>query len=692
MAEFLLELLSEEIPARMQARAADELRRLMLDGLEEAGLTYENTQSFATPRRLVLVVDGLPQRQPDRVEERKGPKVGAPEKAMEGFLRSTGLTLDQCEQRDTAKGPVWFAVMDKPGEDTQIVLAELIARAVSEFRWPMSMRWGETTGRWVRPLQGILALLDGTVINGSTSLGPKSDFTFGSSTVGHRFLSGGPFEVSSFVDYRDKLRASGVLLDPVERQSIIRDKSAELASQGGFAVRPDEDLVIENAGLTEWPVPMMGSIDHEFMDVPSEALITSMKTHQRYFALQNKDGSLAPRFVFVANTEAADGGATIIAGNERVLRARLADAKFFWDQDRAVKLADRGEDLASVTFHAKLGTMAEKVQRLQTLAVSMADHIANADTSALKRAAQLAKCDLSSGMVGEFPELQGTMGFYYATHDGESGDVAQAIADHYSPQGPNDNCPTAPVSVGVALADRLDTLAGFFAIGEKPTGSRDPFALRRAALGVIRLVVENNIAMPLRAAFNQAVSQYKFDVDTDALTDELVTFIADRLKVAFREQGVRHDLVDAVLALRTEDDLVRVKARVSALTEFLDGEVGSDLLTAYRRAANIGRIEAKKDGRPQEDAVDKGLLQQEEERELSVALSEVGDALSPVLEKANFGDAMQELARLRSPVDAFFDQVTVNADEPELRRNRLALLHQITTTMNQVADFSLVAG
>lgn len=692
MAEFLLELLSEEIPARMQARAADELKRLVLEGLQEAGLEFDSAQAFATPRRLTLVVDGLPLRQPDRKEERKGPKVGAPEKAMEGFLRSSGLTLDQCEQRETPKGPVWFAVIDKPGEMSETVLSTLIADVVAGLRWPMSMRWGEATSRWVRPLQGILALFDGNPIPGSVSLGPSNELTFGHQTVGHRFLSNGPVAATSFADYRDNLRAAHVMLDPEERQTLIRDRAATLASDAQLSLRADEALVAENAGLTEWPVPMMGSIDQQFMDVPPEVLITSMKTHQRYFSLQNADGSLAPRFVFVANTEATDGGAVIIAGNERVLRARLADAKFFWDQDRATKLAGRADELANVTFHAKLGTMAQKATRLEVLAGTLSSHIDGADAQSVQRAAHLSKCDLTSGMVGEFPELQGVMGRYYAVHDGEPADVAQAVAEHYSPQGPNDACPSAPVAVAVALADKLDTLAGFFAIDEKPTGSRDPFALRRAALGVIRLILENGLTVPLHTVFAEAVSLYKLDVDPQTVADELMAFIADRLKVALRDSGVRHDLIDAVFALQSEDDLIRVRARVSALTDFLDAEIGADLLTAYRRAANIGRIEAKKDGAPSDGTIDDDLLKQDEERALSKALAEAGTALVPVLDEAEFGNAMQELAKLRAPVDAFFDQVTVNADEPELRRNRLALLHQITTTMNQVADFSRVAG
>lgn len=692
MAEFLLELLSEEIPARMQARAADDLRAHFAKALEEAGLAFDRLESFATPRRLALVADGLPLRQPDRQEERKGPKVGAPEQAMQGFLKSSGLTLDQCEQRDTPKGPVWFAVREVPGETAEAVLTEIIGKFVREYRWPMSMKWAENDTRWVRPLQGILAVFDGKTIPAAFSLGGKAEISFSNATVGHRFLSEGTIDVTAYADYREKLRAAHVMLDPAERQDLIRRRATELAAQAGLALRADDDLVAENAGLTEWPVPMIGAIDEQFMDVPPEVLITSMKTHQRYFAVENADGSLAPRFILTANTEASDGGAAIVAGNERVLRARLADAKFFWDLDRKTKLADRAPGLANITFHADLGTLAEKVTRLEVLAGTLAGHLQGCDQQAARRAAQLAKCDLMSGMVGEFPELQGIMGRYYALADGEPPAVAEAVADHYSPQGPGDRCPSAPVSIAVALADKLDTLAGFFAIDQKPTGSRDPFALRRAALGIIRLLLENKVRLPLHAVFAEAVSLYKLSVEPQNVADELMAFIADRLKVALREQGVRHDLVDGVFALSGEDDLVRLLARVEALTGFLDGEDGANLLTAYRRAANIGRIEAKNDGAESDGAVDSALLQQGEEQALSAALAGLGPNLKQALGAEDFAAAMQTLAGLRAPVDAFFDQVTVNTDDPDLRRNRLALLRQITETMNGVADFSRIAG
>ncbi|MEM8916120.1 MAG: glycine--tRNA ligase subunit beta, partial [Pseudomonadota bacterium] len=461
--------------------------------------------------------------------------------------------------------------------------------------------------------------------------------------------------------------------------------------KAGFSLRADEGLVAENAGLTEWPTPMIGTIDDLFMDVPAEVLITSMKTHQRYFAVERPDGSLAPHFVLTSNMVTDDGGAVIVAGNERVLRARLADAKFFWDQDRKTRLADRADTLANITFHAELGTMAEKAARLEGLAGTLCGFLDCSETDA-RRAAWLAKCDLVSGMVGEFPELQGTMGAYYARSDGEPTPVADAIADHYAPQGPADRCPTLGTSVAVALADKLDTLAGFFAIDEKPTGSRDPFALRRAALGVIRLIVENGVRLPLRSLFARSVSLYQLGGDADAVADDLMVFIADRLKVALREKGVRHDLVDSVFALSGEDDLVRLLARVDALGEFLEGEDGTNLLTAYRRAANISRIEANKGDDTIPETVSGDLLRQDEERGLADMLDGLAPRLTSALEGEDFVGAMGVIANLRQPMDAFFDNVTVNADEPELRRNRLALLQQITTTMNQIADFSRVAS
>ena len=582
MAELLLELLSEEIPARMQARAADDLKRLVSDGLKAAGLEFKDARAFATPRRLALVVDGLPTARADVSEERRGPRVGAPEQAVQGFLKATGLSsLDQAEKRDTGKGEFWFAVIAKKGGPTAEALPGIIDAAMKALPWPKSMKWGSGTMTWVRPLQSIVALFDGKVLVGEVAPGgAMAPIRFGDTTRGHRFLSKGTIKVTDFADYTAKLRAAHVVLDPAERKKIVLAGAEKLCADAQVALRPDDGLLDEVAGLVEWPVPMLGTIDGQFMDVPPEVLIVSMRTHQRYFVTNRKDGALANRFVVVANNVARDGGKTIVDGNERVLRSRLADAKFFWDQDRKVRLEERLPALKDIVFHAKLGTQADRVARIEILADKIAPYVAGADSAQAILAAHLCKADLRSGMVGEFPELQGVMGRYYALEEKLPAAIADAIGDHYAPAGPNDRCPSAPVSVVVALADKLDALTSFWAIGEKPTGSRDPFALRRAALGIIRIVVENGIRLPLKKFFD---------------ADDLMAFFADRLKVQMREKGVRHDVVDAVSALGGEDDLVRLLARVEAVQSFLATEAGKNLLTAYGRAANIVRAEEKKD-------------------------------------------------------------------------------------------------
>ncbi len=683
MAELLLELLSEEIPARMQARAADDLKRLVCDGLKGAGIGFEAARAFATPRRLALVVDGIPAMRDDISEEKRGPRVGAPDQAVQGFLKGAGLaSLDQAEKRDTGKGEFWFAVVTKKGGPTADALPAVIDAAMKALPWPKSMKWGSGTMQWVRPLQGIVALFDGKVLNGEVSPGgAMAPIVFGNKTRGHRFLATGEIEVSGFDDYTAKLRAAHVVLDAAERKRIILEGARKLCGDVQVHLHEDEALLDEVAGLVEWPVPLLGTIDAQFMDVPAEVLIVSMKTHQRYFATTGTGGTLANRFVVVANNVARDGGATIVDGNERVLRARLSDAKFFWDQDRRQTLESRLPALEKVVFHAKLGTQAERVGRIATLAVELAAAIPGADAPQVAQAARLCKSDLVSGMVGEFPELQGVMGRYYALGEKLPGAVADAIGDHYAPAGPNDRCPSAPVSMAVALADKLDTLVSFWSVGEKPTGSRDPFALRRAALGVIRIVVENGLRLPLRRYLK---------------ADDLLAFFAERLKVQMREKGVRHDVVDAVLGAGAEDDLVRLLARVEALQAFLGTEDGRNLLTGYGRAANIVRAEEKKDkalaaqiaGTP-----DAALLEQSEESAVATALAEVERALEPALAAEDFSGAMKALAGLRAPIDAFFDKVTVNVtNKPELRLNRLKLLNQIRATMDKVADFSRIEG
>ena len=699
MPELLLELFSEEIPARMQARAADDLARLVTAGLKEAGLGHGEVKTFVTPRRLTLVVDDLPEKQPDLREEKRGPKVDAPDKAIEGFLKANGISREDCEEREQEKGTFLFAVVERTGAETATILPETLASVIADLPWHKSMRWGEGSMRWVRSLERILCLFDGQILQIDT----RNDVPCGDITSGHRFLSPEPFSVTSFADYVQKLGDAHVILDREERKSIILEGAQKAAADEGLTLRDDPGLLEEVAGLVEWPVVMTGKIDDDFMDVPDEVLITSMRAHQKYFSLLNADGSLAPRFVVVANTEAKDGGAAIAAGNERVLRARLSDAKFFWDQDRKAELASRVQYLADSVFHAKLGSMAQKVERVTALAGELAGLIPDCDADAVMRAAHLAKADLVLDMVYEFPELQGTMGRYYALNDGEDAAIADAIADHYSPVGPNDDCPTAPVSVAVALADKLDTLVGFFAIDEKPTGSRDPYALRRAALGIIRLILENKLRLPLREAFRKAYWGYNETVTDfeNTLADghqpklverDLLDFFADRLKVHLREKGVRHDHVEAVFALGGEDDLVRLLARVDALSGFLATDDGENLLAAYKRASNIVAIEEKKDGASFDGNVSAEKLAQDEERALVDGLSKSAASANAAIGDEQYVTAMEAMSSLRAPVDLFFDKVTVNADDADIRANRLRLLSQFRSTLGQIADFSRIKG
>ncbi len=687
MAELLLELFSEEIPARMQGRAAEDLKRLVTERLKAASLDYSRADAFVTPRRLALVIDGLPERQPDVTEEKRGPRVDAPDKAIEGFLKGNGLTLDQCERRDTGKGEFWFAVIEQSGRPAADVLPPLLSESIAALAWPKSMRWGAGTMRWVRSLQRVLCVLDGAPL----SLKLEEDIPVGAITTGHRFHAPDEMTVKHFEEYKKKLRETFVIIDQKERFEIIKTGADALAKAEGLTVKDDPALLAEVAGLVEWPAPLIASIDSAFMDVPSEALTTAMRSHQKYFSLENPDGTLATRFVLVANITAPDGGAEIVAGNERVLRARLSDAKFFWDKDRKTRLEARVPALEQIVFHAKLGTLGEKVQRMQTLAAELSEFIPGCDRDHARSAALLAKADLTTEMVGEFPELQGVMGRYYALEEGEKPEIAQAIAEHYAPQGPNDSCPTAPVSVAVAMADKIDTLVGFFAIGETPTGSRDPFALRRAALGVIRLILESGLRLKLSDVFSMAWHD-GLDGDRDAAVGALIDFFADRLKVHLREEGVRHDLIDAVFALEGEDDLVRLLARVAALKGFLASDDGANLLTAHKRAANILAIEEKKDRTSHDGAPIDAVFAQDEEKALNASLAAAVTASSRLVEAEDFDGAMAELARLRAPVDSFFDEVTVNSEDPEQRVNRLRLLSRIRATMGEIADFTRIEG
>lgn len=693
MSELLLELQSDEIPARMQARAAEDLARLLGEGLKAQGLTPTSVETFVTPRRLAVAVDGLPEAQPDIEEERRGPRVDAPAQAIEGFLKSTGLTREQLEERAEGKGTFLFAKISRKGRPTVDVLPDVITGVIRVFPWPKSMRWSDPSIstdslRWVRPLQSILCLFDGQVVPLEVE-GVRS----GNITRGHRFMGPSPFPVNNAEDYRTKLRISKVVLDLAERQRIIDAGARKLAEAAGVELVEDPGLLAENAGLTEWPVPLMGQFDESFLEVPPEVIQLTMRTNQKYFALRNAEtGKLANRFVCVANVEAADGGKAIVAGNERVLAARLADAKFFYETDLKSRLEDRLPKLGEIVFHEKLGTLSAKVERVAKLARALAAYIPGCDADQAERAARLAKADLVTGMVGEFPELQGVMGGYYAEAQGEPVAVAQAIREHYSPVGPNDTCPTAPVSIAVAMADKLDTLAGFFAINEKPTGSKDPYALRRAALGIIRLIVENGLRLPLLAALKAAREALDVNSADAGLDKSLLDFFADRLKVQQREAGVRHDLIDAVFSLGGEDDLVRLLARVSALGGLLESEDGANLLAGYRRAANILRIEEKKDGRRFDGGADAGLFAQTEEKALNEALASVRGAVDGFLKVEDFGGAMSAMARLRPLVDSFFDNVTVNADDPAVRANRLNLLNELRAAVHTVADFSRIEG
>ena len=691
MPDLLLEVLSEEIPARMQAGGAEELRRHILSRLKEAGLSNSGDEFFATPRRQAVLVRGLPAVQLDIVVERKGPRVDAPQKAIDGFLKSTGLTLEDCEQRDTPKGPVWFAVTKEKGRPTGELLAELLPAAIAAVSWSKSMRWEKSGTRWVRPIRSILCLLDDAVI----------PFRFGAvesgrMTQGHRFLSSGPLKVEHAGDYKEMLEQAKVMLDWLDRTEKIADAANARARSETLEFPHDHQLVRENAGLVEWPVVLMGSIDARFMDLPPEVLRSAMRTHQRYFRLLDKDGRPAPRFVMVANIETENDSAAVIAGNERVLRARLADARFFWDQDQRKKLEEYLPALEGVVFHARLGSMAEKAQRIAALARSLCSRVAGADPNQATRAGILCKADLVTEMVGEFPDLQGIMGRYYAWKNGEVQAVYEAIAEHYAPRGPGESCPTAPESVAVALADKLDTLAGFFAIDERPTGSKDPFALRRAALGVIRLIVENRLRLPLKHVLNDAFAGYSVMLpEAPNIADKwpaLLAFIADRLRVHLRDQGKRHDLVSAVFGTGDEDDLVRLLARVNALEHFLDTEDGASLLTAYRRAANILRIEEKKDGERYHGAEDRSLFVEAEEHVLYKCINKAIVRSDNALRREVFEEAMAAMAMLRAPVDAFFDGVTVNCEDPALRRNRLLMLSRIRLTLDLVADFSKIEG
>lgn len=720
-ADFLLELLSEEIPARMQARARNDLSQRFDAALGEAGLRHEGIIVSSTPRRLALIAKGLPLQTEAVSEEVKGPRTSAPPQALEGFLRKTGLTQDQLEDRDGT----WFARIEKAGRATSDVLAEATAAIVRDFPWPKSMRWGQASQstasmRWVRPLHSIVALLGEDIVPVTID-----GVACGATTMGHRFHHPGPITIGGAHDYVEKLRACHVIVDQDEREAIVRNRANELADDAGYLLVKDEGLVVENAGLTEWPVPLLGSFDPAFLDVPEEVIQLTARINQKYFVLRDPAGKLAPHFVCTANIDANDGGTAIVAGNERVLAARLSDARFFWEQDLKTPLEEQAKKLGQIVFHEKLGTVAERVERIEMLCVALALYLPGLDIPAAERAARLAKADLVSGTVGEFPEVQGEMGARIAQAQGEDSKVVTAIAQQYRPVGSNDLLPTEPVSIALGLADRLDTLAGFFGVNERPTGSRDPFALRRAALAVIRLISENNVRAPLMQLFDAALQAHRGQGRTMAdVSPALLDFFADRLKVQQREAGVRHDLIDAVFALGGEDDLVRLLARVTALQAFVETGEGANLLAGYKRAANIlkkenwdlPRVMATRGEQaiPQTGEEDPLALVEEpviaeavaqmalgsaapgdaptEESALVAALDKAEPTAATAVANEDFTGAMAALASLRAPIDAFFDKVTVNDANADVRKRRLNLLARFRDAVHSVADFSKIEG
>ena len=713
MPELLLELFSEEIPARMQGRAAEDLRRLVIDGLKAQGLEVGEAKAFATPRRLALVVEGVPAKSPDISEERKGPRVNAPEQAIAGFLKSAGLaSIGEAQVvADPKKGDFYVARIERPGRAAKEIVAEMVPEVVAKFPWPKSMRWGSGRTTWVRPLHSIVCLLDGKIVPFEIA-----GLASGNVTRGHRFHGNEPFKVSGAADYAKGLGAHRVMLDAAERSGLIAEEARALAKKHKLALVEDEALLAENAGLTEWPLVLMGHFDEAFLDVPAECLMTAMKQHQKCFSLREpRTKKLANRFLLVSNLHAEDGGKEIVAGNEKVIAARLSDAKFFWEQDLEKPLDEMASALAGITFHEKLGTQKERVERIAELSFQIAGSV-DAVPEDARRAAQLAKADLVSGMVGEFPELQGLMGRYYAERVGTKPEIARAIELHYKPKGPTDTVPRVEegdaVAVAVALADKLDTLVGFWAIGEKPTGSGDPYQLRRAALGVIRIVLENDLRVDLWKVSTIARAAYKDKlpgpalgqpapnepvIDTvrranQALYGELLSFFADRLKVHLREKGARHDLIDAVFSLPGQHDLALIVKRVEALGEFLKTDDGAVLLAGVKRATNILRDEEKKDKKSHVGAADPALLREPQEMALYEAIQKVKKDTVAAINVENFAGAMRALAELRAPVDAFFDKVTVNAPDAALRANRLALLSEIRAATLNVADFSKIAG
>ncbi|MEC8580240.1 MAG: glycine--tRNA ligase subunit beta [Pseudomonadota bacterium] len=684
MSDLLIELFSEEIPARMQARASEDLKKMVTDGLVEAGLTYAHAGAFATPRRLTLTIEGLLDKSPDVREERKGPRADAPEKAIEGFLRGAGVAREDLIEREEKKGTILYAIIEKKGRPAAEIVAEVLEKTIRTFPWPKSMRWGTGSLRWVRPLHRILCIL--TDDAGEASVVPLDVDGIQASNVteGHRFMAPGAFTVSSFDDYTTKLKRAYVLINPEERAEMIWNDATNAAFAHGLEVVEDRGLLAENAGLVEWPVTLMGAIADEYLSLPPEVLQTSMKEHQKFFSVKNPSNGRIERFITVANRETSDNGATILAGNLKVLSARLADAKFFWENDLRVAKSEGLEawtaKLSNVTFHNKLGSQKDRIDRIAELARKIAPSVgADADLSA--KAALVVKADLSSEMVFEFPELQGLMGRYYSEAAGLPAEIANACEEHYSPLGPSDDVPTAPVSVTVALADKLDVLTGFWAIDEKPTGSKDPFALRRAALGVIRLLLTNDIRMSLSEVFGE--TEWSAD---------LLSFFHDRLKVFLRDDGIRHDVIDACLAMPGNDDITLLVKRARALSDVLKTEDGENMVQGFKRANNILTQAEEKDGVEYSFGADPKFADTPEEKALFAAFDAAEEQIKPAMEREDFAAAMQAMATMRSAVDGFFEAVQVNADSDILRRNRLNMLSSIRSICLQVADLTQLEG
>src|SRR5262245_10437640 len=706
MPDLLLALFSEEIPARMQARAAEGLRKLGTDRLVAAGLLYEGAKAFATPRRLALAVQGVLVRQPDVKEEKKGPRVGAPDNAIQGFLRAAGLkSIKQAKVQPDKKGDFYIAVIEKPGRPAIEVIGEIVPEVVKSFPWPKSMRWGEQSAKpnalgWVRPLHSIVATFGPETEDPDIVPFAIDGIAAGDQTRGHRFMAPKAFKVRRLEDYAAKLEKAKVVLDPERRKEMILADAKNLAFAQGYELVEDTGLLAEVAGLVEWPVVLMGSFDEAFLAIPDEVIRATIRNNQKCFVLRDpKTAKLANKFILVANIEADDGGKAIVAGNERVIRARLSDAKFFYETDLKTRLEDRLPTFEHIVFHEKLGTQAQRIARIEALAGRMAE-LTDADIPKTERAARLCKADLLTEVVGEFPELQGLMGRYYAEAQSEDEAVAHACEDHYRPKGPDDLVPADPVSVAVALADKIDTLVGFWAIDERPTGSKDPYALRRAALGVIRIALSNKIELVPRSLFELHIKQIPVtlsDVQISEAGDSFRSFFEERLKIQLREDGARHDLVDAVLHLRgREAGIVSIVRRVEALGKFLDSEDGKNLLTGAKRGANILRIEEKKDARSYSAQPDPSLYRQDEEWALAKAIDVAKEEAAAAVAKEDFAAAMRAMAKLRPHVDAFFDKVTVNvaegADKEKLRENRLKLLNEIREATRTVADFSRIEG